>query len=72
MTHALGRALMVVGAMLMAMGALLMFGGRFPWLGRLPGDLLIHRERFTVLVPLTTCLILSALCSLVAWLFWRR
>ncbi|MBI4227623.1 MAG: DUF2905 domain-containing protein [Candidatus Omnitrophica bacterium] len=40
--------------------------------GQLPGDLVIHRGSFTLYLPMTTCLLLSALLSVLAWLFSRR
>jgi hypothetical protein len=44
---------------------------RLPWLGHLPGDITIRRGGFTLYVPLTTCLLLGLLVTLVARL-WRR
>ena len=41
------------------------------WLGRLPGDILIQRERFTVYLPLTTCLLISLMVMLALWLIGR-
>ena len=41
------------------------------WLGRLPGDLVVHRGSWTVIFPLATCLLLSLLLSLLFWLFRR-
>ena len=40
-------------------------------LGRLPGDIVVQREGFSFYFPLMTSLILSALLSLVFWLFNR-
>jgi len=55
--------------------ALLVLGLLWPWLtrlpfGRLPGDLRIEREGFTLFLPLATGLLLSAVVSLVLW--WLR
>jgi hypothetical protein len=41
-------------------------------LGRLPGDLVWKGEHSTVYFPVVTCLLLSALLSLVFWLIGRR
>jgi len=38
-------------------------------LGRLPGDIRIERDGFTFFFPLTSGLIVSALISLILWLF---
>jgi Protein of unknown function (DUF2905) len=68
---ALGRALIVAGVVLAVLGLVVSLAGRVPWLGRLPGDLLIRRGRFTLYVPLATSLLLSLLLTLLFSL-WRR
>ncbi len=40
-------------------------------LGRLPGDIIIRREGFTLYVPLTTGFLLSLVLSLILWLLRR-
>jgi len=67
----LGKALVVVGVLIVALGALLLFGDHIPWLGRLPGDIVVHRDRFTLYFPLATCLVLSVLLSLIVFLLRR-
>lgn len=67
---ALGRVLMIVGALVFLVGLALASGWRVP-LGRLPGDIVIRREGGIFYFPLATCLVLSLLFSLVTWL-WRR
>jgi len=67
----LGRALLIIGALIAAIGVLLMLSGKIPWLGRLPGDISIRRENFTFLMPVTTCLLLSAIISFIFWLLRR-
>ena len=46
-------------------------GPKLPWVGRLPGDILIQRERFALYVPVATSLVISVLLSLVVWLIGR-
>lgn len=64
---ALGKALVLAGLGIVAAGLMLMYGGHIPWLGRLPGDLRIEKEGFHLYAPITTCLILSVVLSLVLW-----
>jgi hypothetical protein len=52
-----------------AIGALLLLSGKLPWLGRLPGDIAIKNENFSFYFPFTTCIILSAIASLIFWIF---
>lgn len=40
-------------------------------LGRLPGDIVIERQNSTFYLPLTTCLLISLLLSLVLWFLNR-
>ena len=67
----LGKTLMVLGGILLLMGLLLTAGAKLPWVGRLPGDIAIQRENFSFYFPLMTCLLVSALLSLVFFLFRR-
>lgn len=68
----LGRMLIVFGLVLVAAGLLFTFAGRLPFkLGRLPGDLSFHGKNSSFYFPLTTCILLSVLFSLVMWLFRR-
>jgi hypothetical protein len=64
----MGKMLIVAGLAIAAAGVLLTFAGKVPWLGRLPGDIYIKRENFSVYVPLATCIIISAIVSLILWL----
>jgi Protein of unknown function (DUF2905) len=66
-----GKVLIFLGLVLMALGIIFVFGGRIPWLGNLPGDIYIQRDRFTFYFPLMTCLIVSAVISLVLYFFRR-
>ena len=65
----LGRALMIVGAVVFAIGAVLMVANRLPWLGRLPGDIVVERGPVTFYFPLATSIIISVVLSLLFWLF---
>lgn len=67
----LGKLLIVFGVVLVVMGLLFSFAGKIPWLGHLPGDIYIQRERFSFYFPLTTCLLLSLIITLVLYLFRR-
>ncbi|NMC75291.1 MAG: DUF2905 domain-containing protein [Geobacteraceae bacterium] len=64
-----GRMLIVAGLVIAAVGGLLLLSGKIPWLGRLPGDILVKREKFTFYFPLATSLLISLLLSLILWLF---
>jgi hypothetical protein len=62
---------------LIAIGAVLLFVGLlWPWLsslglGRLPGDIRVETENGVFYFPITTCVVISIVLSLVIW-FIRR
>ena len=64
-----GKFLLIAGLVIAAVGLWLMFGPKIPLLGKLPGDIVIRRENFTFYFPLTTCVVLSILISLLLKLF---
>lgn len=67
----LGRVLIIGGLVLVAIGLLISLAPRLPWLGRLPGDILIKKESFSFYMPLTTSLLLSVVVSLLLYFFRR-
>ena len=68
----LGRWLMVAGVALVLVGLVITLAGKIPFLGRLPGDILIKRDHFTFYFPLATCIVLSIVLSVLFRLFGRK
>ena len=68
----LGRFLVVLGAIALLAGVVLMLAPRIPFLGRLPGDIVVQRGPLTLYAPLMTSLVLSVVVTLLLNLFWRR
>ncbi|HEU4345934.1 MAG TPA: DUF2905 domain-containing protein [Candidatus Binatia bacterium] len=66
-----GKTLIYLGIFLVVLGLIFLLGGKIPWLGHLPGDIYIQRERFSFYFPITTCLLISAILTLVVYLFRR-
>lgn len=66
-----GKSLILLGIVLIVAGLFFTYGGRLPFLGKLPGDFRIQRENFSFYFPLTSCLLVSGLLSLIFWLFRR-
>ena len=66
-----GKILIYLGLFLVVLGLLFSLGGKISWLGHLPGDIYIQRERFTFYFPLTTSILISVVISLVLYLFRR-
>jgi Protein of unknown function (DUF2905) len=68
-----GRLLIYAGVALVILGVMVTLGERLPIrFGRLPGDIVIRGRNTTFYFPLVTCLIISAVLTLIGWLFSRR
>ena len=72
---AIGRALVIAGAVILVIGLALVFADKVPFVGRLPGDLTLRGDQWTVYAPIATSivvsLVLTAALSLFAWLARR-
>jgi hypothetical protein len=68
----LGRTLVVLGIAVVLVGLVLMVAPSIPWLGKLPGDVLVRRERFTFYFPIVTCLLVSVVLTVIVNLFFRN
>ena len=66
-----GKTLIYIGIVLVVLGLIFSAAGKIPWLGNLPGDITIQRERFTFYFPLTTCILVSVIVTLVLYFFRR-
>lgn len=64
----LGQILILVGLATAAIGGLMVLG--VP-LGRLPGDIVVQRGSFSFYLPLTTCIVVSILLTLLVALVRR-
>ncbi|MCC6315044.1 MAG: DUF2905 domain-containing protein [Thermomicrobiales bacterium] len=71
----LGKLAIGVGAAFALVGGLLLLIARVPGfdrLGRLPGDIVIHRGPTTVVIPIVTSIILSIALTIALNLIFRR
>jgi hypothetical protein len=65
----LGKILIIIGAITAVIGVILVLGDKIPWIGRLPGDIYIKRDKFTFYFPLMTSIIISLLLTLIFSIF---
>jgi hypothetical protein len=66
----MAKLFILTGIVLLLVGLIIVAAERFG-LGRLPGDIVIEREGFTLYLPLATSLLVSLGLTLVLWLLSR-
>lgn len=67
-----GKLLIIFGVALVVVGLLMLFADKLPFLnrlGRLPGDIVIERERFRFYFPIVTSIILSIVLTILLNIF---
>jgi hypothetical protein len=62
------RTLIILGLAILAVGVFWPWISRLP-LGRLPGDIAIHRENAHFYFPIVSCIVVSVVLTLLFWLF---
>jgi hypothetical protein len=66
----LGKSLVLVGVVIVVAGLFIWFFGRHGG-AALPGDIVIERKNVKIYFPIVTCLVISAVLTLVMWLLRR-
>jgi hypothetical protein len=67
----LGKTLLFIGLILIVVGAIFILLPKIPWIGKLPGDIFFKGEKVSFYFPITTCIIVSILLTLLFSLFKR-
>ena len=65
----IGKGLVILGVVIVAIGLLIWSGVGRGWFGQLPGDVNVSRGNFSFHFPIVTCLIISAVLTILMWLF---
>uniref|UniRef100_A0A7C4AIU5 DUF2905 domain-containing protein n=1 Tax=Thermodesulfovibrio aggregans TaxID=86166 RepID=A0A7C4AIU5_9BACT len=68
----IGKFLIIFGFIIIILGLLLTFAGKIPFIGRLPGDIVIEKRNFVLYFPLGTSILLSIILSLIFYLLSRK
>ncbi len=61
--------LILLGVFIILIGVLLVIGEKIPWIGRLPGDIIIRKKNFTFYFPIVTSILISIILTLFFALF---
>ena len=67
----LGKFLILAGVFIVVLGLLVMFWSKIPFLGKLPGDIFVQKGSFQFFFPIVTCLLVSAVLTVVINLIMR-
>jgi len=68
-----GRVLVLIGAVILGIGVVLVVADRVPLVGRLPGDIRVSGDGWTIYAPIATSLVLSVLLTVVlSFVAWAR
>lgn len=65
----LGKMLILLGVFIILVGLFLLLGEKIPWVGRLPGDIIIRKKNFTFYFPIVTSILISIILTLLFALF---
>ncbi len=68
----LAKLIILMGALLVIVGIILYFFKGIPFLGKLPGDIHIEKKNFSFHFPITTCILLSVILSIILYLISKR
>jgi hypothetical protein len=66
---AVGKMLIILGVILIIAGIGFVLGDKIPLIGKLPGDIMIKKERFSFYFPITTSIIISIILTILFSLF---
>lgn len=66
--HQTGKLLIFAGIFILVLGFVFVFGDKIPFIGRLPGDIIIKKKNFTFYFPIVTSIILSLIISFILFL----
>ncbi len=65
----LGKFLLIAGIFMVVAGLALVFLDKIPFLGKLPGDIVVRKGNFTFYFPLATSIILSIVLTIIFSIF---
>ncbi len=58
-----------IGLLFLLLGLCLFIGGKIPFIGKLPGDIMLEKKNFNLYFPFATCALLSIALTSLFWLF---
>ncbi|MDA2920497.1 DUF2905 domain-containing protein [Desulfobacterota bacterium AH_259_B03_O07] len=60
----IGKTILILGIFLVILGSLILFGSKIPLIGKLPGDIYIKRDSFTLYFPIASSILISIIITI--------
>ena len=67
-----GKLLIIAGIVAIVVGAIFMLSVKVPWIGRLPGDIIVQKKNLTFYFPVATSILVSIVITIIFWLIGRK
>jgi hypothetical protein len=67
----IGKLLIIGGVIFIVVGIVLTQHDKIPFIGKLPGDILVKRKNFTFYFPVVTSILISLLLTLILYVINR-
>ncbi|HYV95178.1 MAG TPA: DUF2905 domain-containing protein [Chitinophagales bacterium] len=67
----IGKLFIICGIILVVIGTVLLFAGKIPFIGKLPGDIVIRKGNFSFYFPVVTSIVVSLILTLIFFLISR-
>jgi len=67
----MGKLLLFFGIILVILGSIFLLNGKYPFLSKMPGNIIIHTKNITFFFPLGFCILVSIVLSFVIRIFNR-
>ena len=69
--NTIAKILIFLGVGIALLGGLLFLFSKIPFMGKMPGDIVIKRENFTFYFPLASSIIISIVLSIILTIIFR-
>jgi hypothetical protein len=72
MDRSMGKILIAIGAVIVLSGVIILFKDQVPGirhLGRLPGDIEVHRKNYSLYFPVATSIVISIILTIIVYIF---
>ena len=69
--NSIGKLLIYFGIILLILGGIFYLNTKFPFINKIPGNIIIQRKNFTFYFPLGLCILISIILNIILRIFHR-